>query len=55
MRNQSAYCKTSCQPSSYTEFFTKASDNTAVVSGNTQSFWTNHTMLSVGLSFLFDR
>jgi hypothetical protein len=36
-------------------FFTKASDNTAVVSGNTQSFWTNHTLLSVGLSFLFDR
>ena len=36
-------------------FYTKASDNTAVLTDSPRSYWTNHGLLTLGASFLFDR
>jgi hypothetical protein len=36
-------------------FYTKASDNTAVLTDSPRSYWTNHGLLTLGVSFLFDR
>jgi hypothetical protein len=36
-------------------FYVKASDNTAVLTDNPRSYWTHHTLLTVGVSILFDR
>jgi hypothetical protein len=36
-------------------FYTKASDNTAVLTDTPRSYWTNHGLLTLGVSFLFDR
>jgi hypothetical protein len=36
-------------------FYTKASDNTAVLTDSPRSYWTNHALLTLGASFLFDR
>jgi hypothetical protein len=40
----------------YTDAFYKtASDNTSVLTTEPRSFWTHHTLLTVGVSLLFDR
>jgi hypothetical protein len=36
-------------------FYVKASDNTAVLENSSRSFWTNHSLATLGVSFLFDR
>jgi hypothetical protein len=36
-------------------YYTKASDNTAVLTDTPRSYWTNHGLLTLGVSFLFDR
>lgn len=36
-------------------YYQKASDNTAVLTDSPRSYWTNHGLLTLGLSFLFDR
>jgi hypothetical protein len=36
-------------------YYQKASDNTAVLTDAKRSFWTHHTLLTVGVSYLFDR
>ena len=36
-------------------FYVKASDNTAVLENSARSFWTNHSLATLGVSFLFDR
>jgi hypothetical protein len=36
-------------------FYAKASDNTAVLENSARSFWTNHSLATLGVSFLFDR
>lgn len=40
----------------YTDaFYRTASDNTSVLTNESRSFWTHHTLLTVGASLLFDR
>jgi hypothetical protein len=40
----------------YTDaFYQKTSDNTAVLTDESRSFWTNQTLLTVGVSVLFNR
>jgi hypothetical protein len=36
-------------------YYTTASDNTAVLTDTPRSYWTNHGLLTLGVSFLFDR
>lgn len=36
-------------------YYTTASDNTAVLTDTPRSYWTNHGLFTLGLSFLFDR
>ena len=36
-------------------YYKTASDNTAVLTTTPRSVWTNHTLLTLGVSFLFDR
>ncbi|MFL5619438.1 MAG: hypothetical protein ACJ79A_13705 [Gemmatimonadaceae bacterium] len=36
-------------------YYRTASDNTAVLTDTPRSFWTNHGLFTVGVSFLFDR
>ena len=36
-------------------FYVNASDNTAVLTDTPRSYWTHHTLLTVGVSILFDR
>lgn len=36
-------------------FYVKASDNSAVLTDAPRSYWTHHTILTVGVSILFDR
>lgn len=36
-------------------FYTKASDNTAVLTDTPRSYWMNHGLITLGASFLFDR
>ena len=36
-------------------YYKTASDNTAVLTTTPRSIWTNHTLLTLGVSFLFDR
>jgi hypothetical protein len=36
-------------------FYVNASDNTAVLTNSTRSFWTHQTLLTLGVSVLFDR
>jgi hypothetical protein len=36
-------------------YYTTASDNTAVLTNSPRSYWTNHGLLTLGVSFLFDR
>lgn len=36
-------------------FYANASDNTALLTNSKRSFWTHHSLLTLGVSFLFDR
>ena len=36
-------------------YYRTASDNTAVLTDSPRSYWTNHGLLTVGVSYLFDR
>jgi len=36
-------------------YYRTASDNTAVLTDTPRSYWTNHGLLTLGVSFLFDR
>jgi hypothetical protein len=36
-------------------FYADASDNTALLTNSKRSFWTHHSLLTLGVSFLFDR
>jgi hypothetical protein len=36
-------------------YYRTASDNTAVLTDSKRSYWTNHGLLTAGISFLFDR
>ena len=36
-------------------YYKTASDNTAVLTDSPRSYWTNHGLLTLGVSFLFDR
>jgi hypothetical protein len=36
-------------------YYRTASDNTAVLTDSPRSYWTNHGLLTLGVSFLFDR
>lgn len=36
-------------------YYRPASDNTAVLTDSPRSYWTNHGLLTLGVSFLFDR
>jgi hypothetical protein len=36
-------------------YYKTASDNTAVLTTTPRSIWTNHSLLTLGVSFLFDR
>ena len=36
-------------------YYRTASDNTAVLTDASRSYWTNHGLITVGVSYLFDR